>query len=153
MAVLTIDLRNVSHLLGGLIGSDVQVQAASDVGVHPATARGLVTDDDQLVSVIAGDLAFAHNSGAALAMIPKGVVDSAGDAPDSDLLEIYGEVANVLSRLVNEARQDRVRLDPGMTHSADALAAIVGTGHLMVGCELTFEGYGPGKLGIWNMGA
>jgi len=150
MGVLTIDLNNVSHLLGGLIGREVQVQAASNVEVHPATVRGLVTDDNQLVSVIACDLAFAHFSGAALAMIPKGVAEAAGDQPDADLIEVYGEIANVLSRLVNEARADRVRLDPGMTHSEEALAAIMSSGHLMVGCELTFEGYGPGKLAIWN---
>jgi len=153
MSVLTIDLSNVSHLLRGLIGRDVQVQAVDAVDVHPSTVRGLVTDDNQLVSVIAGDLAFAHMSGAALAMIPMGVVEAAGNQPDADLIEVYGEIANVLSRLVNEARPDRVRLDPGMTHSDEALAAIMSSGHLMVGCELTFEGYGPGKLAIWNLDA
>ena len=71
MASITIKDQEVQKILAGLLGRDVAVSAVDDpVRPHSSTARGLVTDDDQLVAVIATDLLFAHRSAAALAMMP-----------------------------------------------------------------------------------
>ncbi len=142
----------VGDLLTNLVGREIRVTQADSVDPHPATMRGLVTNENELVAVIASDLGFAHRSSAALAMIPAVRCDDAGDAPDDDLLEVYREVSNVLSRLIDEATPMRVRLDPGLEHDPDAMQAIVSAGSTMAMCEAQIEGYGSGRFGIWYQG-
>ncbi len=147
---LDIEDGQVGKLLSDLLGREVVVNPVDTVQPHSATARGLVTDEDELVAVIASDLAFAHRSGAALAMIPStSVSDEPGD-PDEELMEVYQEVANVVSRLVNEAAPSRVRLDPNMDHPIEALEAIVVDGSVASSVSTDIEGYGLGKLGVWH---
>lgn len=142
----------VSELLANLIGREVTAVSCDSVETHEATVRGLVTNENQLVAAIGSDLDFAHRSGAALAMIPVGRCDDAGDQADSDLLDVYREVSNVISRLVDEAVPGRVRLDPGMDHPDDALQAIVATAPPLIQCEVTIDGYGSGRFGVWYAG-
>ncbi len=139
----------VGELLTSLIGREITATVADSVDPHPATLRGMVTNDNRLVAVIGSDLDFAHRTSAALAMIPVGRCEDAADTPDSDLLEVYREVSNVLSRLVDEATPMRVRLDPGMDHEQDAMAALVAAGSPMVVCETAVEGYGSGRFAVW----
>ena len=111
--------------------------------------RKLLNDDDALVAVIASDLAFANRSGAALALMPAPMVATVGDEPDEDLVENYIEVANVLSRLVNEASRARVRIDPGLKVPPDQMQALVSA----CGCtafHVDIEGYGVGDLAIYH---
>jgi hypothetical protein len=149
MATVTIRQDSITRLLEELLGRDVTVTAGGASAPHPATLRGLVTDGDVLVAVLGGDLPFAHRSGAALAMIPAGKLDEIDDEPDTDILAIYTEVANVLSRLVNEASPNRVRLDPAMQHDPDALQRIVDQGQPLISCTVGIAGYGSGELGAW----
>ena len=142
----------VGGLLTNLIGREITAGATESVEPHPATMRGLVTNENQLVAVIASDLDFAHRTGAALAMIPAGRCEDAGDNPDSDLLEVYREVSNVISRLIDEALPMRVRLDPGMDHELEAMQAIVATGNVMAMCEAQIDGYGSGRFAVWHQG-
>lgn len=147
---ITIADNQVVNMLGELLARDISVERVPSVPTHPTTYRGLVTDNNVLMAVIGGDVSFAHRSGAALAMIPATALEDKGDEPDDDLIEVYGEVANVLSRLVNEATPSRVRLDPGMEHSADELQAIVDSGDTIVSCNVSIDGYGTGAFGIWH---
>ncbi len=147
----TIESRNIQTLLTDLVGRDVTLSAASKATVHPSTFRGLVTDENELVAVVACDLNFAHRSGAALAMIPAVNVSEPATAPDESLLEIYSEVSNVLSRLVNEVSPSRLRLDPDLTHTADSLRDLIAAGSLMAAVEADIEGYGSGTLAIWSL--
>lgn len=154
MGPITIKDSEVQKILAGLLGRDVDVSALGDpVRPHSSTARGLVTDDDQLVAVIATDLLFAHRSAAALAMMPAATINEAAEDPDEDLMEIYQEVANVLSRLANEAMPSRVRLDPNMDHPLQSLQRIVVEGEIMSAVETTIEGYGVGRMGLWQLTA
>ena len=82
---VSIEPRQVKKMLSELLGRDVDVQPVETVRPHSATARGLVTDDDELVAVIASDLSFAHTSGAALAMMPADLASGEPEAPDDDL--------------------------------------------------------------------
>jgi hypothetical protein len=144
-----INAANVAHVLEGLLSKSVKVCDAAPFAPSAATWRGLVTNDNVLVGVIGGDLAFAHKAGAALAMIPAGAVEDHGDAPNEEWLEFYAEVANVLSRVVNEAAPSRVRIDPGLTHDPDALQAVLAAGPgLTLAVEI--QGYGSGTVGIWT---
>ncbi|MEM7324647.1 MAG: hypothetical protein AAF531_16270 [Actinomycetota bacterium] len=152
MAAIEIKDNEVQKILAGLLGRDVDVARVDDpIRPHSSTARGLVTDDDKLVAVIATDLLFAHRSAAALAMMPASAINEAAEDPDEDLMEIYQEVANVLSRLANEAMPSRVRLDPNMDHPLQALQKIVVEGEVMSAVETTIEGYGIGRMGLWKL--
>lgn len=139
----------IGRLLGGLFNREVSTEKLDAMAPHPAACFGLVDNENQLRYVIGSDLAFAHRSGAALAMIPVGAAEDAGiDDPDEDLLECYREVANLTSRAVNEASDERIRLDPGMTHDPAAIETLISTGTGML-LEVAIAGYGNGHLGIW----
>ena len=152
MTTVAISPKQVEGILETLIGKSISVQLVDSVDAHPATMRGLVTNENQLVAVIASDVPFAHRTAAALAMFPAGMVEEKGDEPDEDLVLVYHEVANVLSRLIDEATSMRVRLDPGMDHSAESLAAVGATGAPMVLGEVAVDGYGSGRFGAWFQG-
>ncbi len=149
---VAMQVAEVGELLSSLIGREITATVVDSVEAHPATMRGMVTNDNRLVAVIGSDLDFAHRTSAALAMIPVGRCEDAGDQPDDDLLEVYREVSNVISRLVDEATAERIRLDPGMDHDHDAMAAIVAAGVPMVICETAVEGYGSGRFAVWYQG-
>jgi hypothetical protein len=149
MSTVTITQESVTRLIENLIGREVTAAPGEPFELHPATSRGLVSDRDVLVAVIGSDLSFAHRAGAALAMIPAGRLADIGSEPDSELLAIYTEVANVLSRLVNEASPTRVRLDPAMPHTDEAFRQVVAEGSELFAYTITIAGYGSGQLGVW----
>ena len=140
-----IEPSHVAWLLKDLLGRGVQVAEIDAFEPHPATRCGLVSNDDRLVGIISADLALAHRAGAALAMVPVGAVEDVGDSVDDEWIEFYREVANVLSRTVNEASPERVRLDPGIQHDPDALVAVEAAGGLLA-LQVTIDGYGEGRL-------
>ena len=151
MSTVTIKEAKIGEMLTNLLGRDVSVSTSDGVTPHRATYRGLVTNEDILVAVVASDLDFAHRSGGALAMIPPGTVNEKGDDPDDDLLMFYVEVANVLSRLIDEATPARVRIDPAMDHEFEAMQTIVSGGSVVAACAAEIEGYGSGAVGVWYL--
>ena len=146
---ITLNQNAVGKFLTDLIGRPVDVAPADSVAADPSTFRGLVTDDNRLVAVIGADLEFAHRSAAALAMVPAGTLANEQTSPNDDLLFIYSEVANVLSRMVNEALPQRVRLDPNLSPPTEVLQQIVDGGSAMSLSRAAIEGYGQGQFGIW----
>lgn len=150
MSNVTIAATSIADILTKLVGRDVDTSPSDAVATHVATYRGLVTNDGDLVAVIGCDLDFAHRSAAALAMIPAGSVSDEAKESNPELIEIYGEVANVISRLVDEATPVRVRLDPAVSHPADSMTTIVNRGSCAVACTASIEGYGSGSLGVWH---
>ncbi len=149
MPATTIDAGNIQKILANLINDGTNVVPADDITTHPATYRGLVNDDDELIGVIAADLAFAHRSGGALAMIPAGTVNEADEnEPVSTWLEAYNEVANVLSRVANEASGQRLHIDPGISHDAEICEGLMSSVDKVI-VEATIPQYGPGKIGFW----
>lgn len=145
MVEVAIDAPLVARLLKGLLNRPVSVSETGSFESHPATRCGLVTNDDRLVGLIAADLAFAHRAGASLAMIPAGAVEDQGNSVEEIWIEFYREVANVLSRTVNEASPQRVRIDPGISHAPDDLAGVEAAGGLTA-LAVSIDGYGDGNL-------
>lgn len=146
--MIRIEAQHVRGLLENLLGRDVRLSLGSRLTPSPETYRGLVNDDDELRAVIAGDPPFARQTAAALAMIPMGVIED-GSIADAELMEIYSEVANVLSRVVNEASIDRLRLDPSRLHSPNEVEEIIDRGDLVATWNLDISGYGQSQFGIW----
>ena len=103
MPAIIIKDSGVAHILSNLLSRDVQAVSCQGLQPHAATYRGLVSDENHLLSVVACDLEFAHRSAAALAMIPAGAVEHKVTVPDHDLMEFYDEVANVLRHALHEA--------------------------------------------------
>ncbi len=139
----------VIELLRDLLSKNVAISVIETITPHPATYRGVVTDDNTVVAVIAGDIEFAHAAGAALAMVPLWIVREKGFEPDDDLVDMYSEVANVLSRLVDEAHPTRLRIDPGLEIPTEDLQAVIDDGRVVVQSMVSIEGYDDGALGIW----
>jgi hypothetical protein len=140
---------DVLRLLTGLLSRDVSGATIDFHEPHEMACHGLVDNNDILRYVIGADLAFAHRASAAMAMLPIGLVEEAGDEPDEELIEIYSEVANLTSRAVNEAAPARVRLDPNLTHDPAVLKSITDK-ECGLALEITIAGYGTGRLGIWS---
>ena len=141
----------LAEVVGQLIGREVEVSVVGNLQPYAEACRGLIADDDKLVGVIGADLAFAHRAGAALAMVPPGAVEEQGDEPNELWLEYYGEVANVLTRVLNDAGSARVRIDPGVAHDPSQLLALAGKlpGRTF---SVTIPGYGVGAVGVWTSG-
>jgi len=151
MSAIAIPPTDVAELLSSLLSREVEVEVgdAAKVEPHPATYRGLVGNDNTLMAVIGADLAFAHRSGGALAMVPAASVEERLDDPDADLLLFYREVANVLVRLVDEATDPHLRIDPGIEHEPDTLQTLISAGQTATRCQVSIDGYGLGTFGIW----
>lgn len=150
-AVTAIAKENVEHVLRSLLDREVTILSGERrLRLHEATLRGLVTDADELVGAIGCDADFARLTGAALAMIPAGGIDDDDEELiDEELLEFYQEVANVLSRVVNEASPERVRIDPGMEHAVPTMLDVL-DGASGVAVSVDIEGYGQGTVGLWS---
>jgi len=148
LAINSLDRRDG---LGSVHSADRLVHR-TDTSTSRPSGRRTCRVDDTLVSAVATDLDFAHRSGAALAMMPAAQADEAGDKPVELLLDVYTEVVNVLARLVNEATPSRVRLDPGLQHSDEALQQIIEKSSPIISCTVTIAGYGTGQLGVWYRG-
>jgi hypothetical protein len=140
------EARDVRNLLEGLLGKDCKVSTTDGpyAAPHEATLCGLVDDENTLLFALGTDLLLAHLLGAAVALIPAGRAKDA-KTPDEDLLANYREVANVLSRTVNERAESRVRIDPGLPHDPATLAALL-TGTSVGGYTVEIAGYGTGLL-------
>ena len=149
--VTSIRSENIEHVLRKLLDRDVSVvRSEPRISLHEATLRGLVTDENDLVGVIGADMDFAHTSGAALAMVPPGYLeDLEGEEVDGELLEFYVEVANVLSRLLNEASPERVRIDPAIDHPPESLLSLVADAS-GVAALVDIDGYGTGTVSLWS---
>lgn len=145
--IKNIEPRRLRIVLEDLLGRDIDL-APADLTPHDATLRGLVNDQDELKGVIGSDLAFAHGSGAALALMPASAAAEAGDQPSDELIEVYREVANVVSRLVNEVSTARMRIDPGMDHDLSVLKESIGSCPSAI-YKVDIKGYGSGHLGFW----
>lgn len=136
-------------MLDALFGKDVQVAGATEMDLYVPSLRGLMTNEDELVGAIGGDRGFVTVAGAALALMPAVTPGTEDEETHDELVEFYGEVANVLSRLVNDFGEERVRIDPGVTHSSENLGLIVGAAERCL-FTLEIEGYGQGVAGIWT---
>lgn len=141
----------IEYVLAKLLDRNVKVLGAQrDIQAHEDTFRGLVTDENELVGLVAADLAFAHATGAALAMVPAAKLEELDElTPDEELIEFYVEVANVLSRIVNEAAPERVRIDPGLEHSVDAMLGVMDSAS-GIAVTVAIEGYGSGTVSLWS---
>jgi hypothetical protein len=143
------EAREVRNLLEGLLGRDVKVttEGVAAPVLHEVTMCGLVDDENVLRYVFGTDLALAHFLGAAVALIPAGRAKEAR-SPDEDLVANYREVANVLSRSVNERAENRVRIDPGLALDRQAMVDAVSGASTLARYAVDVAGYGEGVLVI-----
>jgi hypothetical protein len=106
----------LSDFLSELLGSPVSVAKASDVdfgdtAVTYVTGR-YVDDKERLMCACVADLSLAATSAAALALIPRAIVNETVQAGtlQEPLRENFYEVANILSKFLNGPTVPHVRL-------------------------------------------
>lgn len=103
----------VATLFGELLGKRVTAKPTPPAKPTDAGYVGrLVDPSGALRGVTFSDKAFAAYTGAALAMIPRGVADDAlrkGQVP-SNLLENHDEVVNISTVLLNQANQSALHV-------------------------------------------
>ena len=139
----------VERMLGSLLGRDISVAVAPELELYSPSIAGLVNTDNELVGALGADFEFVAASGAALALMPPVPVEDVSDDDRSDLIEFYGEVANVLSRLVNDHGLERVRIDPGIEHPIEHLGLIVGAAERTL-FQAEISGYGVGTVALFT---
>lgn len=140
---------SVQRMLESLLGRDVEVEGTGAIDLHVESVRGLVTNENELVGAVGGDLNFVANAGASLALMPPVNVEELDEETEEAVVEFYGEVANVMSRLVNDHGDERVRIDPNMTHPIEDLGLVIGAGGGQI-YSTTISGYGSGTVGLWS---
>ena len=144
---------SIADLVTMLVGKKVRAVPTTPFPV--ASARGIATYVDQsqkLAFVALTDMAFLAGVGAALAMIPAGVVTEAikSGKPAPVLTENAFEVMNILSSLYNDAEgkgthikiKGLVVVPPVPPDVALHLAKPVGR----IDLEIQLPGYANGKL-------
>jgi hypothetical protein len=106
----------LSDFLSELLGSPVSVSKALDVDFADAAATFVtgryVDDKERLMCACVADLSLAATSAAALALIPREVVNEtvASGTLGEPLRENFYEVANILSKFLNGPTVPHVRL-------------------------------------------
>lgn len=136
-------------MLDALFGKDIDVSGASEMDLFVPSIRGLENADAELVGVIGGDHSFVNAAGAAVAEMPPVEPGTEDALTKTQLLDQYGEVAAVLSRLVNEFGGEPVQVVPNATYASSDLGLIIGAAERCL-FTLEIDGYGAGVAGIWT---
>lgn len=142
-----------SHL-ATLLGREISVAEGAD----PVASGGdvstsyYVTREDGLAAIMIVERSLAIGMGGALAMIPAGAVEEmAKSGEDSDLLEAYGEVSNVLAGTLCRDAFAHVRLlsiDEAPEAIQAAADAIGDTTDGRLDCTVDLGDYGSGRLSL-----
>ena len=151
MSVRTPDPTELRPLLTDLIGREceptrkITFAKPDTISDYLAVFAG---DDDQPMMLAGGDHAFAHLSGAALALVPAERANQAIDdgVNDPEMMENYREILNVVTRAINDQGGSHVRLIPDGRPLPDPLPQTSG-GHEYA---IEIEGYGAGKMYFWT---
>ncbi|MCZ7527728.1 MAG: hypothetical protein M5U14_15910 [Acidimicrobiia bacterium] len=145
----------VRDLLMDLVGRGVAVSKGEPPELEDdtvAVVADYVTDDDAVGVVCLVDLPLAAAVGGALTMVPAAVVNESvrkNRFEEEMLLENYGEVANIMTRLFNSADTPHLRwrstyvLPTELPADVKALSEKPSARRCF---DVTVEGYGDGKL-------
>lgn len=140
----------LSHVLRDLFGRQVTLKTGGAIAPLKVALAAVYQDaEGKPLAVGLTDVACAAYSGAALAMIPKGVADDSVKRAklEDNLLENFHEVVNILASTLNTSGS-HVRLAALVAPkdlSADA-QAIVKKPRARVDFDLTIADFGAGKL-------
>jgi hypothetical protein len=148
---LPVALSMFSDLLGKRVTG--QETAAVDLADEGARVRGVYQCEGRAGAVYLMDVSLAASIGAALVMMPAGLVEECvqAQALPPMLVDNTHEVLNVASRLINRAGGAHYKLReqvlPGQPLPEDA-ASVLSDASLRTDLQLTVEGYGSGLLTI-----
>jgi hypothetical protein len=142
---------DLAGLLARLLGRDVTVADPAPgeiVDVHPATYVTVVDDRTRPFGLLGTDLALAHATGAALAMVvPQATSDP--EEPDEELLSRYRDAVDALVRRAADARGVWVRAGSAAL-AGERADAVVATPPAVV-AAVAIEPYGTGHLAYWPL--
>ena len=147
----------IRDLLGDLVGRTVgvaKVDTSTDVDEPGAYALAdFVTDDDELAACVLADLELTASLGAALTMVPPGIVResvASGSLEAPTLLENFAEVVNVMARVFNSHDTPHVRWRAVHVMAEEQVPeetqALVDRPAARRDLKVDVEGYGTGRL-------
>ncbi len=149
--------RDVRNLLSDLLGKTVELDASGQTRLRGAADVAAVaiyvSETGALAALVACDVVLGASLGAALALLPAGLVAENEDAGslNEDVGENLAEIFNVMTTLLNAEGRPRIALD-GVIVSPDPIPAPVAkmlgsaVGHLPLKVEV--PGYGAGDLTV-----
>ena len=122
----------------------------------PHVSVAYYLDSKRKPSVYAlSDVQLTCRAGAALTQIPTGVAEEGvRGAPSPVLLENYGEVMNVMARLLTRTEGPLVRLLRTSYHREKVppeLLALRNKARHVVGWQVKIDGYGGGRLTLFQV--
>lgn len=149
------DVPSLRGLVADLLGRAVECDRTTlgPDAAPDALVATYETPDGAVGALVIADAAGAAALGAALTAMPTAIVETvrrAGTVDDPTIVENYGEIANVLSQVLNSP--DTAHLRWQATHAADALdgaaAALLAAPAARRDLLVTVEGYGNGRLSV-----
>lgn len=146
---VTPSVQSVQKILAMMYGEDTSVTLRDDTGIDDCHVATYVDDDGGLVAVCACDPQFVGYSGAALTMLPAGVVQDMIDSGQfsETVLENFYEVMNICSRVLMSESSPHLRLKDTLAPAAGADAAGGVEGDTAtVGFDVSIPRYGAGRV-------
>ena len=155
IATLELSLPVALSMFSDLVGKRVTGQETAEVDLsgEGGLVRGVYECDGRAGALYLMDVSLAASIGAALVMMPAGVVKESVQEKTllPTLVDNTHEVLNVASRLINRAGGAHYKLReqvlPGQALPEDATAVLTQV-TLRTDLELTVDGYGGGVLTI-----
>ncbi len=146
----------IRDVISDLLGKGVAVDKTSPLELEEndfAVVSHLISDDGRLAAVLVADLALVANLGAALTLVPVIVAQESvkkNRLEEEMLLENYGEIVNVMSRLFNTASTPHVRYVSTImiAEISPEIAALRESYAARRTFAIKVEGYGEGRLEI-----
>ncbi len=142
----------VANTFTHLLGKKVAAKKIPSIDHKSPMAVGVyVTDGGVLRALAVADVAAAGSMGAALVMLPKGVVEDAIDEKKmgENLLENYREVVNIGASLFNRSGGPRMILKDAIQSPPDLpeeIQILMTSAKSRLDLEINVEGYRTGKM-------
>ena len=147
----------IRDLISDLLGKGVAVDKTSPIEFEDDTigaVSDLITDDGRLAVILIADLPLIANIGASLTLVPVIVAQDSvrkNRLEEEMLLENYGEVINVMSRIFNTPSTPHLRYKETKILPAELppeITALRETYAARRTFAIKVEGYGEGRLEI-----
>lgn len=148
--------KQVSGMIGTLVGKQLGIEDCPPfypLGEEPTVIAVYRDNDGDVAAIAAFEVKLAAYCAAALLMLPKIVADECvtkGEL-DENLLDCFGEVANVLARLFTDVDSIHVKLNE-VLHSTGELTydhkKLICRPGRYLSQKIDVEGYGAGRLSL-----
>lgn len=140
--------QNVKKLLVGIFGDGTEVEDGEALNLDESFVANYVLEDNT-VAVCVADVSLVVNSGSGMMQLPPGVAQDAikENDPTGIMVEAYYEVANILTRVLMNAKTPHLKLTNLAKPGEDiGFAAGLNGSAECVPFKVEIPGFGSGNL-------